>query len=107
MMADGKGDKDKQIRVAFHRVIRGVSVLLLLTLASFVVFVLLFAFFTSLIAPFFSSLPRAPEPVVYRQSERDDGNLKGKIAFMFLTRGPLPLAPLWEKFFKVRDNDRH
>ncbi|CAH9066553.1 unnamed protein product [Cuscuta epithymum] len=25
---------------------------------------------------------------------------KPKIAFMFLTRGPLPLAPLWEKFFK-------
>ncbi|CAI5461663.1 unnamed protein product [Closterium sp. Yama58-4] len=23
----------------------------------------------------------------------------GRIAFMFLTRGPLPLAPLWEKFF--------
>lgn len=23
-----------------------------------------------------------------------------KIAFMFLTKGPLPLAPLWEKFFK-------
>ncbi|GER53497.1 Core-2/I-branching beta-1,6-N-acetylglucosaminyltransferase family protein [Striga asiatica] len=23
-----------------------------------------------------------------------------KIAFMFLTRGPLPLAPLWEKFFE-------
>ncbi|KAA8540315.1 hypothetical protein F0562_024122 [Nyssa sinensis] len=23
-----------------------------------------------------------------------------KMAFMFLTRGPLPLAPLWEKFFK-------
>lgn len=23
-----------------------------------------------------------------------------KIAFMFLTRGPLPMAPLWEKFFK-------
>ncbi|GFP86091.1 hypothetical protein PHJA_000753000 [Phtheirospermum japonicum] len=23
-----------------------------------------------------------------------------KIAFMFLTRGPLPLSPLWEKFFK-------
>ncbi|CAI9286325.1 unnamed protein product [Lactuca saligna] len=23
-----------------------------------------------------------------------------KIAFMFLTRGPLPLAPLWERFFK-------
>ncbi|XP_073005711.1 glycosyltransferase BC10-like [Typha latifolia] len=23
-----------------------------------------------------------------------------KVAFMFLTRGPLPLAPLWEKFFK-------
>lgn len=22
-----------------------------------------------------------------------------KIAFMFLTRGPLPMAPLWEKFF--------
>ncbi|XP_073066096.1 glycosyltransferase BC10-like [Primulina eburnea] len=25
---------------------------------------------------------------------------KAKIAFMFLTRGPLPMAPLWEKFFK-------
>ncbi|KAI0501471.1 hypothetical protein KFK09_016416 [Dendrobium nobile] len=23
-----------------------------------------------------------------------------KVAFMFLTRGPLPLSPLWEKFFK-------
>ncbi|PSR84713.1 Glycine dehydrogenase [Actinidia chinensis var. chinensis] len=23
-----------------------------------------------------------------------------KIAFLFLTRGPLPLAPMWEKFFK-------
>lgn len=23
-----------------------------------------------------------------------------KIAFMFLTKGPLPLAPLWERFFK-------
>ncbi|GAB2293431.1 hypothetical protein Dimus_027630 [Dionaea muscipula] len=23
-----------------------------------------------------------------------------KVAFMFLTRGPLPLAPLWERFFK-------
>lgn len=23
-----------------------------------------------------------------------------KIAFMFLTRGPLPMAPLWEKYFK-------
>lgn len=23
-----------------------------------------------------------------------------KVAFMFLTRGPLPLAPLWQKFFK-------
>lgn len=23
-----------------------------------------------------------------------------RIAFMFLTRGPLPLAPLWDKFFK-------
>ncbi|GFZ08492.1 core-2/I-branching beta-1,6-N-acetylglucosaminyltransferase family protein [Actinidia rufa] len=23
-----------------------------------------------------------------------------KIAFMFLTKGPLPLAPIWERFFK-------
>ena len=23
-----------------------------------------------------------------------------KIAFMFLTKGPLPMAPLWERFFK-------
>ncbi|CAN8294462.1 unnamed protein product [Cochlearia groenlandica] len=26
-----------------------------------------------------------------------------KIAFMFLTRGPLPMLPLWEKFFKGND----
>lgn len=26
-----------------------------------------------------------------------------KVAFMFLTPGPLPLAPLWERFFKGRD----
>ncbi len=25
--------------------------------------------------------------------------LRGRIAFLFLTRGPLPLAPLWERFF--------
>lgn len=27
-------------------------------------------------------------------------NRNCKIAFMFLTKGPLPLAPLWERFFK-------
>lgn len=27
-------------------------------------------------------------------------NRTRKIAFMFLTRGPIPLAPLWERFFK-------
>ncbi|XAR69271.1 hypothetical protein NMG60_11000799 [Bertholletia excelsa] len=27
-------------------------------------------------------------------------NRTPKIAFMFLTKGPLPLAPLWERFFK-------
>lgn len=26
-----------------------------------------------------------------------------KIAFLFMTRGPLPLAPLWEKFFEGYD----
>ncbi|CAN6439280.1 unnamed protein product [Victoria cruziana] len=26
-----------------------------------------------------------------------------KVAFLFLTRGPLPLAPLWERFFKGHD----
>ncbi|KAB1211220.1 hypothetical protein CJ030_MR6G021590 [Morella rubra] len=27
-------------------------------------------------------------------------NIVPKVAFMFLTKGPLPLAPLWEKFFQ-------
>ncbi|QHO13305.1 uncharacterized protein DS421_15g514360 [Arachis hypogaea] len=27
-------------------------------------------------------------------------NYTPKVAFMFLTKGPLPLAPLWERFFK-------
>ena len=26
-----------------------------------------------------------------------------KVAFMFLTRGPLPLAPLWERFFRAHE----
>ncbi|KAI3409247.1 uncharacterized protein J3R85_019546, partial [Psidium guajava] len=29
---------------------------------------------------------------------------KAKIAFMFLTKGPLPLAPLWERFFKGNED---
>ncbi|KAK3140335.1 hypothetical protein QOZ80_5AG0399510 [Eleusine coracana subsp. coracana] len=29
-----------------------------------------------------------------------------KVAFMFLTRGPLPLAPLWERFFAGGDRRR-
>lgn len=28
----------------------------------------------------------------------------GKVAFMFLTRGRMPLMPLWERFFKGQDN---
>ncbi|XP_062201922.1 glycosyltransferase BC10-like [Phragmites australis] len=28
-----------------------------------------------------------------------------KVAFMFLTRGPLPLAPLWERFFAGADRE--
>ncbi|XP_028800177.1 glycosyltransferase BC10-like [Neltuma alba] len=28
-----------------------------------------------------------------------------KVAFMFLTKGPLPMAPIWEKFFKGVDKD--
>lgn len=27
-----------------------------------------------------------------------------KIAFMFLTKGPLPMAPLWERFFKGHES---
>ncbi|XP_047942946.1 glycosyltransferase BC10-like [Salvia hispanica] len=30
-------------------------------------------------------------------------NRTPKIAFMFLTRGPLPLSPLWDKFFQGND----
>ncbi|GMH22069.1 hypothetical protein Nepgr_023912 [Nepenthes gracilis] len=33
------------------------------------------------------------------QIERYPYNRVPKVAFMFLTRGPLPLAPLWERFF--------
>ncbi|KAL3515760.1 hypothetical protein ACH5RR_022662 [Cinchona calisaya] len=30
-----------------------------------------------------------------------------KVAFMFLTRGPLPLLPLWERFFKGQDKMKY
>ncbi|KAL3538481.1 hypothetical protein ACH5RR_001847 [Cinchona calisaya] len=29
-----------------------------------------------------------------------------KVAFMFLTRGPLPLLPLWERFFQGQDENK-
>ncbi|KAM0837472.1 hypothetical protein ACQ4PT_061629 [Festuca glaucescens] len=34
-----------------------------------------------------------------RRRGRGRPSAPGKVAFMFLTRGPLPLAPLWERFF--------
>lgn len=30
-----------------------------------------------------------------------------KVAFMFLTRGPLPMLPLWERFFSGQDVDKY
>ncbi|KAI4387624.1 hypothetical protein MLD38_000045 [Melastoma candidum] len=30
-----------------------------------------------------------------------------KVAFMFLMRGPLPMLPLWEKFFEGQDKNLH
>ncbi|KAI9088147.1 hypothetical protein K1719_030124 [Acacia pycnantha] len=38
-----------------------------------------------------SSVPR---------NQKDPMGQSPKVAFMFLTRGPLPLAPLWQRFFK-------
>ncbi|KAE8732100.1 Metallo-hydrolase/oxidoreductase superfamily protein isoform 1 [Hibiscus syriacus] len=37
--------------------------------------------------------------VVCPNVTESSGNLTPKVAFMFLSRGSLPLAPLWEKFF--------
>ncbi|KAL3630347.1 hypothetical protein CASFOL_023331 [Castilleja foliolosa] len=31
---------------------------------------------------------------------QEETNIAGKVAFMFLTPGPLPLAPFWDMFFK-------
>ncbi|CAA2933896.1 uncharacterized protein LOC111382017 [Olea europaea subsp. europaea] len=30
-----------------------------------------------------------------------------RVAFMFLTRGPLPMLPLWERFFKGQNKDKY
>ncbi|KAL6513209.1 hypothetical protein OROGR_020695 [Orobanche gracilis] len=30
-----------------------------------------------------------------------------RVAFMFLTRGPLPMSPLWERFFSGQDVDKY
>lgn len=30
-----------------------------------------------------------------------------KVAFMFLTRGPLPFMPLWERFFRGQDENKY
>lgn len=30
-----------------------------------------------------------------------------KVAFLFLTRGPLPMLPLWERFFKGQDREKY
>lgn len=36
------------------------------------------------------------------EAHPDVGQTRPRLAFLFLTRGPLPLAPLWERFFAVR-----
>ena len=30
-----------------------------------------------------------------------------KLAFMFMTRGPLPFLPLWERFFRGQDENKY
>lgn len=35
------------------------------------------------------------------------GGAGPKIAFMFLTRGPMPLARIWERFFEARGGVNH
>ena len=41
--------------------------------------------------------------MVPRIQELPYENVHPKVAFMFLTKGPLPLGPLWEKFFRGRE----
>ncbi|KAI3897857.1 hypothetical protein MKW92_013232 [Papaver armeniacum] len=43
---------------------------------------------------------RPPFSLMHNMMKKYPFNRVPKIAFMFLTRGPLPLAPIWEKFLK-------
>lgn len=72
--------------------------LLAVAVASFLLFT---AVFLSLMyGPVLLSFQRqALQPLAVREKAADVPPLKTKLAFLFLTRGPLPLAPLWEKFF--------
>lgn len=50
-----------------------------------------------------AAVSAAPAGAVRAQAAASAAALGGgaKIAFMFLTRGPMPLAPIWERFFQA------
>jgi hypothetical protein len=41
------------------------------------------------------------------QDEESTSNLNGKIAFLFLSRGAIPLEDVWREFFNWRGNPDH
>lgn len=47
-----------------------------------------------------TSAPVRPPPELLRAGPYSS-SLPAKIAFLFLTVGPMPLIPLWNKFFQV------
>lgn len=47
---------------------------------------------------------RATEIEELRYDDDDDQHVRRKVAFMFLIRDDLPLAPLWERFFKGHED---
>ncbi|GJP64785.1 hypothetical protein CLOP_g21732 [Closterium sp. NIES-67] len=54
--------------------------------------------FTSVIVPF-ATRTGPGEQSSYIEDVIPPERRNGKIAFLFLTRGPIPFAPLWERFF--------
>ncbi|CAI7805314.1 unnamed protein product [Closterium sp. NIES-54] len=75
-----------------ERICRVLCSLALVFVLSFLVSSLFFLLLSATLSPLLTSLLRYGAPA-------EPADAGGRIAFMFLTRGPLPLAPLWEKFF--------
>lgn len=95
---DLRGLSKKLHRGGFGKMASATASLLAVVAISFAIFTALFL--TLMYGPILGSFQRQTGLAIPKRTIQLVAP-QYKLAFLFLTRGPLPLAPLWDKFFKV------